>query len=196
MDSPKTILSLCDYSGIWSGPYLANGYSVIRIDIKNGQDVRLLEFLAEDVYGILAAPPCTHLAGSGARWWKTKGESALLDALSIADACTRASLIYNPKFWALENPVGRLRKYYGPPKFIFHPYQYAKLADNPIEEAYTKRTLLWGNFIIPSPEIIGDVSMPPVLGSKMHRLPPSSNRSTLRSLTPTGFAKAFYLANQ
>jgi hypothetical protein len=196
MNNLKTLLSLCDYSGLWSRPYLNAGYSVIRVDVKNGQDIRLLEFLSEEIYGILAAPPCTHLAVSGARWWKDKGESALLDALSIADACMRASLLYNPKFWVLENPVGRLRRYYGPPKFIFHPYQYAGLADNPSEEAYTKRTLLWGNFIIPSTELVGDVSISPILGSKMHLLPPSADRAALRSLTPTGFAKAFFLANQ
>jgi hypothetical protein len=196
MNNLKTILSLCDYSGIWSKPYLDAQYPVIRIDIKSGQDVRLLEFLEEDIYGILAAPPCTHLAGSGARWWKKKGESALLDALSIADACLRAQSIYNPKFWVLENPVGRLRRYYGPPKFIFHPYQFAGLSDHPIEEAYTKRTLLWGDFVIPSPDIIGEVSIPPLLGSKMHRLPPSPDRAMLRSLTPVGFARAFFLANQ
>jgi hypothetical protein len=63
----KTILSLCDYSGSWSKPYRDAGYKVIQVDIKHGQDVRLFEFPGQ-VHGILAAPPCTHLASSGARW--------------------------------------------------------------------------------------------------------------------------------
>ena len=35
----------------------------------------------------------------------------------------------------------------------------------------------------------------PVLGSKMHLIPPSKERANLRSKTPEGFAKAFYLSN-
>ena len=41
----------------------------IRINSKKIQD---------DVYGILAAPPCTEFAGSGARWWEEKGKKPLL----------------------------------------------------------------------------------------------------------------------
>jgi hypothetical protein len=52
----QTILSLCDYSGIWSKPYKDAGYYVIQIDIKHGDDVRLFPYPGE-VYGILAAPP-------------------------------------------------------------------------------------------------------------------------------------------
>lgn len=192
----KTILSLCDYSGAWSKPYEEAGYNVVRVDKKRGQDVRLLEFQDSGIYGILAAPPCTALAVSGARWWAEKGEAALLEALAIADACARAALIYKPKFWVLENPVGRLKRYYGPPRFSFNPCEFAGLADNPSDEAYTKRTLLWGDFIIPSPLLVGNVAVEPSLGSKMHLMPPSPERQTLRSLTPTGFARAFFLANQ
>jgi hypothetical protein len=34
-----------------------------------------------------------------------------------------------------------------------------------------------------------------VEGSKMHRLPPSPDRAALRSVTPGGFARAFFEAN-
>jgi hypothetical protein len=192
----KTILSLCDYSGRWSQPYEEAGYNVVRVDIKHGGDIRLLEYQDRRIYGILAAPPCTHLANSGARWWQEKGEAALLEALSVADACARAALIYRPAFWVMENPIGRLKKFYGPPRFSFDPCEYGDLADEPKEEAYTKRTLLWGDFVIPSPLLVGNVAVEPVLGSKMHLLPPSAERATLRSLTPTGFARAFFMANQ
>lgn len=53
----KRILSLCDYSGSWSQPYVDAGYDVIRIDLqRDGKDVRLLEKM-DGVHGILAAPP-------------------------------------------------------------------------------------------------------------------------------------------
>lgn len=184
----KIILSLCDYSGEWSRPYKDAGYTVIQVDIKHGQDVRTLVYPG-DVYGILAAPPCTHLAASGARWWKEKGESALLESLAIADACLRFVALCKPKFWALENPVGRLAKYYGPPSFTFNPCDFG--------DPYTKKTLLWGDFTPPLPIFVGQqMAVEPIDGSKMHRLPPSPDRATLRSVTPAGFARAFFTANQ
>ena len=182
-----TILSLCDYSGTWSAPYCEAGYKVIRVDLKRGQDVRLLEFQNEPVHGILCAPPCTEFAVSGARWWAEKGEDALLDALSISDACLRAVAIYSPKWWVLENPVGRLKKFLGPHAFSFDPCDFA---DGLPDEAYTKKTLLWGKFNTPV-----KCPVPAVLGSKMHLMAPSPDRAALRSVTPKGFARAFFEVN-
>lgn len=180
----KIILDLCGGTGTWSEPYRKAGYDVRIIDIKNGQDARLVHHL-DDVYGILAAPDCTHLARSGARWWEEKGEEALLEALSIADACVRIAMFTNPVFWALENPVGRLRTFYGPPRLIFQPNEYGS--------DYTKKTLLWGKFNIPK-----KLLMPaePTEGSKIHLMPPSEDRKELRSITPAEFAQAFFEANQ
>jgi hypothetical protein len=189
IDEVNTILSLCDYSGIWSDPYKGAGYNVIKIDIEYGQDVRLLDYPG-GVYGIIAQSPCTHLAGSGARWWKDKGQAALIEALGIADACLRFVALCRPKWWVLENPVGRLARYYGKPTMYYDPYEYAGWCDNPADEAYTKKTCLWGVFNIPHKKPVE-----PVLGSKMHLLPPSPDRPRLRGLTPVGFARAFFEAN-
>ena len=139
----KTILSLCDYSGVWSEPYKEAGYDVVRIDLKYGKDVRLLEYPGE-VYGILAAPPCDHFSISGARWWKEKGEQLLLEGLSVFDACSRIVLFSQPEFWVFENPVGRLKHFIGKPKWIFDPCDYG--------DPYTKRTCLWGKFNNPAPK--------------------------------------------
>ena len=188
--APRTILSLCDYTGVWCKPYRDAGYNVIQIDLQYGDDVRLFEYPG-DVHGVIAQPPCTHFAGSGARWWKGKGEKALTEGLALVDACLRIIVTTNPKWWCLENPVGRLRKYIGAPTFIYQPYWYAGYADNPDEEAYTKRTCLWGDFNPPTDR----KEIEPVLGSKMHLIPPSKERANLRSKTPEGFAKAFYLSN-
>ena len=182
MQLQPTILDMCGGSGSWSQPYRERGYYVEVLDVLNGQDIRTLEYRSLDVQGILAAPPCTDLSGSGARWWAGKGPDALTNALAVADACLRAVIIHKPKWWALENPVGRLRTYYGDPTLIFDPCDYG--------DPYTKRTLLWGEFTLPEKNPVE-----PTEGSKMHLYPPSVDRQALRSLTPPGFAQAFAEAN-
>ena len=175
----KLILDLCGGTGAWSAPYQEAGYDVWIVDKE--WDVRLF-YTSAKVHGILAAPPCQHLSGSGARWWKSKGRVALFEALSIVDACMRVIKISDPVFWALENPVGRLVHYLGKPKMYFDPCDYG--------DPYTKKTCLWGKFNEPA---INRVD--PVEGSKIHRIPPSKDRAKLRSITPPGFARAFYEAN-
>jgi hypothetical protein len=178
-----TILSLCDYTGEWSKPYREAGYDVVQVDIKHGQDVRLLRHMGP-IRGILAAPPCTDMASSGARWWEEKGEQALLAGLAVVDACCRIVLAHRAtvQWWVMENPVGRLRHYLGEPRMAFDPCDYG--------DAYTKRTLLWGDFKEPLM-----ARVPATEGSRMHLLPPSPERAALRSVTPSGFSRAFFEAN-
>jgi hypothetical protein len=176
----KIILDLCGGTGAWSKPYADAGYDVRLITLPE-HDVRLYA-PPPKVHGVLAAPPCTHLAVSGARWWKEKGERALLDALATVDACLRIVVITRPWWWALENPVGRLRHFLGDPELIFNPCDYG--------DPYTKRTLLWGDFDIPDKN-----EVTPTAGSKIHLYPPSKDRAKLRSITPPGFARAFFEAN-
>ena len=152
-----TILSLFDYSGNWALPYAENGHNVILWDIKHTTD--LFQYFSnvndactdyfyehifdnfESVDGILAAPPCTDFAVSGAQYWKQKDENGqtkkslelVYQVLRIVDLC-------QPQFWAMENPVGRLTKlipYLGKP-WYFQPYWYG--------DPYSKKTGLWGNF--------------------------------------------------
>jgi len=177
-----SILSLCDFTGEWSRPYREAGYDVRQVDIRRGDDVRLFEALPYPVRGVLAAPPCTHLASSGARWWEGKGEQALLDAMAVVDACLRIITVHRPLWWVLENPVGRLTRFLGDPRMAFDPADYG--------DPYTKRTLLWGDFKCPAKRPVEAVD-----GSRMHRLPPSPERAALRSVTPAGFARAFFEAN-
>lgn len=186
---PKIILDLCGGTGSWSKPYRLAGYDVRVIDPqvwRGGEggtgDVRLMHYTKDRIHGILAAPPCTEFSSSGARWWASKGEQALLDALSIADACARIVLFHKPRWWALENPIGRLRRFIGPPTYTFDPCDHG----NP----YTKRTLIWGEFTPPA-----RTPVTPTEGSKMHLLSPSPERALLRSATPPGFAQAFFEAN-
>lgn len=178
---PPLILSLCDYTGAWSQPYADNGYEVIRIDLEHGHDVRLSLPPPRPVHGILAAPPCTVFANSGARWPRSDDE--MREGLSVVDACMRLVLVTRPKWWALENPVGKLRRYLGAPRLIFQPNEYG--------DPYTKRTCLWGEFTVPL--------RTPVRArehSKMALLAPGPERAALRSVTPEGFARAFFAANR
>jgi hypothetical protein len=177
-----TILSLCDYSGAWSQPYLDAGYDVIRLDLRRGDDVRLVRHVGP-VRGVLAAPPCTHFARSGARCWKEKGDKPLLEGLAVLDACARIILAHCPLWWAIENPEGRIREFMGKPAFCFNPCDYG--------DPWTKKTLLWGNF---KPPLKKPISAS--LGSITDKLSSHSERTRgARSTTPSGFARAFFEAN-
>ena len=186
----KVILSLFDESGNWPSFYKQNGYDVYSFDLKNGMDILTLEpeDLPANVYGILAAPPCTDFSGSGAQYWKTKDSDGRTAAsLALIDKTLDIISWCEPEFWALENPVGRLSKLrpqLGAP-WYFQPCWYG--------DAYTKKTGLWGRFSKDLPR--NDVTPDPnswimKLGGK------SEKTKELRSKTPLGFAKAFYEANK
>ena len=188
----RLILDLCGGTGEWSRPYREDpSYDVVLIDLAtSGQDIALtLPPRRGTVYGILAAPPCTDLAASGARHWASKGPEALTRALAVADACLRYIALCEPVFWALENPKGRLSRYYGKPTLIFDPYFYG--------DPYRKKTLLWGKFNAPALNPVEPVSVCPQ-GSWLQRLGGYDREKTrrLRSMTPPGFARAFYEANR
>lgn len=190
MSSHKTILSLCDETGNWPRFYQDAGYNVVSLDLKRGDDVRLLKRREDRVYGILAAPECTVFASSGARWPRTDDD--MRQALAVVDACLRAVVIYREtlKFWALENPVGTLKQYLGKPLMRFNPCDFG--------DPYTKRTCVWGDFVIPAPLYVTAQAVEPVNGSMMWaKFGGKSERTkAARSATPLGFAKAFFEVNQ
>lgn len=185
LEKNRIIVELCSGSGNWGKPWEEAGYQVMRYDIQKGSmwDVRLLGKLRMPIYGVLAGPPCDHLAGSGARWWKDKGVEKLFEGIAIVDACMRFILINKPVFWCLENPVGRLSKFLGPPKMTFQPWEYG--------DPYQKRTCLWGEFRIPE-----RTPVEPTDGQKIWKMAPGPERKAKRSITPSGFARAFYEANK
>jgi len=182
----EVIEDLTGGTGAWSEFYRRAGYKVVNITLPEYDitDEKTIKYcISLNPYGILFAPPCTVWAGSGARWWADRTSDEIFKATRILIAGLR--IIYNskPKFWALENPVGKMRYLLGEPKLIFNPCDYG--------DPYTKKTLLWGNFNTPKKN-----SVKPLEGSKIHKYPPSENRAMLRSITPRGFAKAFYEANR
>lgn len=184
----KTILSLCDYSGVWSQPYMDAGYEVTRVDLQTSGDVRLMKFPGP-VHGILAAPPCRVFCRPGARLWGQWGDAGLIDGLSIVDACLRLVAVCRPAWWALENPPGRLDKYLGPPALSFHPWEFG--------DGYTKHTYLWGRFTLPQKSPVEPEKYPDHLpaGRRDRTSRMSSSWRNERAKTPPGFAKAFFESN-
>jgi hypothetical protein len=176
----EIILDLYAGSGAFSEYYAEAGYDVRRVELP--QDVRLY-IPPKRVRGIISCPPCTDLAGSGARWWAAKGEKALINALSMVDATFRMVWLCSPAWWVLENPVGRLSRFIGKPRMYFNPCDYG--------DPYTKKTCLWGDFVPPK-----KCPVEPEKKSRIHYMPPSPDRGRLRSITPPGFAKAFFEANR
>jgi hypothetical protein len=130
------------------------------------------------------------LAVSGARWFREKGLHGLTNALEIVEACVRLCE-WSGARWMLENPVSTLASYWRRPDFIFDPCHYGGYL-TPAGDAYTKRTCLWtgGGFVMPPRRAVA-----PTEGSRMHRLPPTMDRSDMRSQTPKGFAQAVFEAN-
>ena len=203
----KTVLSLFDFSGNWSKPYAEAGANVIQIDLKLGIDVMdiIREWLDENILsgyesvdGILAAPPCTDFAVSGAQYFAAKdADGRTAKSLELVRQVLRCVEYLKPDWWAMENPVGRLNTLlpelaeYGP--WYFQPCDYG--------DAYTKKTGLWGRFTPPLPLFIGgDRSVNPIRacsqGSWIQTLGGKSERTKqLRSMTPMGFAYAFFRAN-
>lgn len=202
-----TILSLYDLTGTWSKYYRESGdYEVRQVDLAgSGEDLRLLtlEDLGVDldsVTGIIAQPPCTHFAGSGARWWAKKGDDAVREGLALVDLVYRyASLCPNLRWYVIENPVGRLGRWIGDPVARYQPHEYAGWAETDEEKEanrYTKRTCLWGQgWTIPEKKDLGK-HPDPKIGERVWRMAPGPNRAHARSVTPSGFARAWFEENK
>jgi len=165
-------------------------YAEIVIPIEEG-----------NVYGILAAPPCTEFS-------KAKGNLPrdFKGAMEVVNACLQiiwtARINHKLQFWALENPMGFLRQFLGNPPYNFEPWMFGDL--------HTKNTDLWGYFNKPRKKY---TTMPPLLANETSKTgkthaqalsvpyyPPEYkhlklNRAALRAITPQGFAKAFMEAN-
>lgn len=158
--------------------------------IRVGADVmRYTPPMRRYVFGF-AFPPCTDLAVSGARWFSGKGLYALADAITLfARAAEVMEALDSP--YGIENPVSTISSYWRKPDHAFDPCDYAGYPGGE-RDTYTKKTCLWtgGGFVMPAPR-----RMDPSDGSRMHLLPPSSERANLRSATPAGFARAAFEAN-
>jgi hypothetical protein len=195
----KIILDLCGGTGAWSKPYKESGYDVRVITLPDN-DV-LTYSPPENVYGILAAPPCTEFSlakGNAPRDFK----SAFIIVRACLEIIWQCRLSGALRFWAMENPRGFLRQFLGIPNFTFEQWQFR---DNGI-----KPTDIWGYFNQPAKtafEKPGDLvrRFPngrtngrgiavPIVPNEYRGL--GLSRAALRAITPPGFAQAFFRANQ
>jgi len=188
----KIILDLCGGTGAWSKPYENAGYDVRNITLPD-YDVRTYK-PPKNVYGILAAPPCTMFSLARTRAKKPRnfkeGMELVIACLNIIWKCRYKNKL---AFWCLENPRGILRQFIGKPVFTFDPCDFG---DN-----YTKKTDLWGYFNLPKKKPI-KLSNEEIALCKMNnrKLPSigeftSGQQAAKRAITPPGFAKAFFKSN-
>jgi len=199
----KIILDLCGGTGSWSEPYKQNGYEVILVTLPENDVFNYMP--PNNVYGILAAPPCTEFSTAKNRNIKRD----LKKGMSVVNACLQIIKNCNPMFYAIENPSGLLSNYLGRPNFSFHPYEFG--------DGWTKKTCLWGNFNIPKKthtwetcKKINGLYIKPnskkpsiaALHKKSITLIPQLKHFTVlkdadfRAITPPGFAKEFFKANK
>lgn len=199
------VLSLYDLSGNMVQPWAEEGYRCHAID-WNQENERVesvgdgeIHYINEDIrkwlpprteYRIVFAfPPCQNMAVSGARWFKDKGLSGLAEGIELVE---RARYIaeWADCPWMIENPVSTLSTHWREPDYKFHPYHYDEYAEG--DEAYSKQTCLWTSedFVLPKKTPVEKYD------ERIHKMPPSEDRSQKRSITPRGFAKAVFKANE
>jgi hypothetical protein len=141
---------------------------------------------------MIAHPPCTHLANSGARWmtdhWvkkKAHPEGRYWHDGSKKRAQTLEALQFVKDLWAapipriaIENPVGRLPKLWRKWDQVIHPWQFG--------HGEQKQTCLWLKNLpklVPTDIVEGRAQ-------RVWKMPPGPERERLRSLTYLGIADA------
>ena len=175
------VLIACEFSGIVREAFRLKGHDAISCDLlptdnHDGQHYQgdVLDLLYNIDFDLMIAhPPCTHLAVSGARWFKYKKEEQK-DAIQFFMDLVDAPI----KKIAVENPISIMSTEYRKPDQIIQPWQFG--------HGETKATCLWlKNLPLLKPTNIVKGREP-----RIHKMPPSKNRAKLRSLTYHGIAKA------
>jgi site-specific DNA-cytosine methylase len=173
------VLVACEYSGTVRDAFIRAGHDAMSCDIlptdSNGPhyqgDVR--DVLGDGWDLMIAHPPCTHLAVSGARWFKDK-------VTEQAEALDFVRLLMNAPIEriAIENPVSIISSKIRKPDQIIQPWQFG--------HGETKATCLW----LKSLPKLTPTSIVEGRDNRIHRMPPSPDRWKLRSTTYAGIAQA------
>jgi hypothetical protein len=147
------------------------------------QDV--IEVMRDPWHMVIAFPPCTHLASSGARWFPQKRADGRQQA-AIEFFLTFTQLEH-VKYVAIENPIGIMSSHYRKPDQIIQPWQFG--------HPESKATCLWLKNL-PMLEPTNKLGKPAIgywenqTASGQNRLGPSVDRAKLRSRTYEGVAEA------
>ena len=173
------VLVACEFSGIVRDAFRSDGHYAWSCDLLPSEspglhmqrDIKDLLHLRWDL--MIAHPPCTHLAVSGARWFKDK-QKEQEEALEFVRMLLDAPI---PRI-ALENPISVISTKIRKPDQIIQPWQFG--------HGETKATCLWLKnlpLLVPTNIVDGREA-------RVHKMPPGENRWRERSRTYTGIAKA------
>lgn len=173
------VLVACEFSGVVRDAFIDRGHDAISCDMLPTEqpgphiqgDVRTLDL---STYGLLIAhPPCTRLASSGARWFSLYQEEQQ-EALEFVRWLMGARV---PRV-ALENPVGIIGTAIRPPDQIIQPWQFG--------EGEVKTTCLW----LKNLPKLRPTQIVPGRFQRCWRMSESPERAKQRSVTYRGIAAA------
>lgn len=169
----------CEFSGVVRDAFIAAGHEAISCDLlpseQPGPHLQC-EYRTVDLSGydlLIAFPPCTHLASSGARWWPAKRDEQKEALMFVAWLmCTPVPRI------AIENPVGLIGSAIRPPDQVIQPWMFG--------HGEVKTTCLW----LRNLPKLHPTNIVSGREQRLWRLSPSEDRAKERSRTYTGIAQA------
>ncbi len=175
------VLIACEFTGIVRDAFLAKGHDAYSCDLIETESsipdrhftCDALDIVADDWDLMIAHPPCTYLAVSGARWWKDKHKEQM-EALNFIYFLLNAPI----EKIALENPIGAISTRFRKPDQIIQPWQYG--------HGETKATCLWLHNL----PCLEPTNIVEGRENRIHKMPPSKNRGKDRSRFYTGIANA------
>lgn len=178
--APLRVLVACEFSGVVRRAFQARGHEAWSCDVLPSEDVTGFHYhrnvlgLLDDGWDLMIAhPPCTRLASSGARYF-TGREQEQADAVEFVRLLMDAPI---PRI-AIENPIGVLSTKIRKPEQIVQPWMFG--------HGETKATCLWLKNLpklIPTNVVEGRVA-------RVHREPLGPERWKNRSRTYAGIAAA------
>ena len=205
----KNIVSLFDKSGIAVLPWAEDGYKCFCFDIEESSsrvEHKNITYILGDIKDqidrikeldpifISSFPPCTHLAVSGARWFKRKSlENPKFqeEAMSLVFLAKEVAEDIGCTYY-IENPIGVVSTKWRKPDYKFHPWHFTGWCK---DNNYTKNTCLWTSKDFIMPEMYKDPSITEEPDKKYIQHLGGRNSKT-RAITPMGFAKAVHDANK
>ena len=173
------VLVGCEYSGTVRDAFLAAGHDAMSCDLLPTEapgphyQGSVLDVLADGWDLAIFHPPCTHLAVSGARWFKHK-QAEQAEALEFVRTLLDAPI---PRI-ALENPVSIISTRIRKPDQTIQPWQFG--------HGETKATCLWLKNLPP----LTPTDIVEGREARVHRMPPGPDRWKERSRTFEGIARA------
>jgi hypothetical protein len=187
------ILIACEYSGTVRDAFIRQGHQALSCDLLP-TDVPGPHYQGpvEDVLNdgwdlMIAHPPCTHLAVSGARHFAAKrADGRQQAALAFVQMLMDAPI----ERWCIENPVSIISSQIRKPDQIIQPWQFG--------HGESKKTCLWLKGLPKlTPTVVLDLPESGVWANQtpsgQNKLGPSSDRWKIRSATYKGIAEAMAL---